>query len=85
MIDILIASLAVYKVVQVADSLSPREAMPWVKVLFGVALGYPAAIIAGVDNVTLGGLAVATVAGTIHALLRLTTLVGDMARKKSLR
>ena len=85
MIDLLIASLAVYKVVQVADALSPREAMPWVKVLFGVALGYPAAIIAGVNNVTLGGLTVATMAGTIHALLRLVTLTGDMARKKSLR
>jgi hypothetical protein len=85
MIDILLASLAVYKIVQVLDAVSPREAMPWVKVLVGVVLGYPAAIIAGVSNVALGGLAVATVAGTIHAVLRLVTLTGDMARKKSLR
>jgi hypothetical protein len=85
MIEILIAALAVYKVVQVLDAISPREAMPWVKVLVGVALGYPAAILADVSNVTLGGLAVATMAGTIHAVLRLITLTGDMARKKSLR
>lgn len=85
MIDILIAALAVYKVVQVLDALSPREAMPWVKVLLGVALGYPAAFIAGVPNVTLGGLAIATLAGTLHAILRLITLTGDMAHKKSLR
>ena len=85
MIDILLASLAVYKVVQVLDAVSPREAMPWVKVLAGVVVSYPAAIIADVPNVALGGLAVATVAGTIHAVLRLITLTGDMARKKSLR
>lgn len=85
MIEILVASLAVYKLVQVLDAISPREAMPWVKVLVSVALSYPAAIIAGVSNVALGGLAVATVAGTIHAVLRLITLTGDMARKKSLR
>lgn len=85
MIDLLLASLAVYKLIQVLDAVSPREAMPWVKVLAGVTVSYPAAIIAGVPNVTLGGLAVATVAGTIHAVLRLITLTGDMARKKSLR
>lgn len=85
MIEILLASLALYKVIQVADALTPREAMPWVKVVLGVVLGYPAALIAGVSNVALGGLAVATLAGTIHAVLRLVMLTGDMARKKSLR
>lgn len=85
MIDTFIASLAVYKLIQVLDALSPREAMPWVKVILGVALGYPAALIAGVPNVALSGLAIATLAGTIHAILRLVTLTGDMARKKSLR
>lgn len=85
MINLLLAGLALYKVLQVLDAISPREAMPWVKVVAGVALGYPAALLADVPNVTLGGLAVATVAGTIHSILRLITLTGDMARKKSLR
>lgn len=85
MIEIFLASLAVYKVVQVLDAVSPREAMPWVKVIAGVVVAYPAALLADVSNVALGGLAVATVAGTIHAVLRLITLTGDMARKKSLR
>jgi len=83
--SLLLASLALYKVLQAFDALTPREAMPWVKVVLGIALGYPAAIIAGVSNVALGGLAVATLAGTIHAVLRMITLTGDMARKKSLR
>lgn len=82
---LILASLAVYKVLQVFDALTPREAMPWVKVVLGVVLGYPAALLAGVSNVALGGLAVATLAGTIHAVLRLVMLTGDMARKKSLR
>lgn len=85
MINILIAGLALYKVIQVLDAVAPREAMPWVKVLIGVVLGYPAALLAHVPNVTLGGLAVATMAGTIHSVLRLITLTGDMARKKSIR
>lgn len=85
MINLLLAGLALYKVIQVLDAISPREAMPWVKVVTGVVLGYPTAILADVPNVALGGLAVATVAGTIHSVLRLITLTGDMARKKSTR
>jgi len=85
MINLLLAGLALYKVIQVLDAVAPREAMPWVKVLLGVALGYPIALLAHVPNVTLGGLAVATMAGTIHSVLRLITLTGDMARKKSIR
>lgn len=85
MINLLLAGLALYKVIQVLDAISPREAMPWVKVVLSVALGYPVSILADVPNVALGGLAVATVAGTIHSVLRLITLTGDMARKKSTR
>jgi hypothetical protein len=83
--SLIIASLAVYKLMQTLDALSPREAMPWVKVLAGIALGYGAAAVARLDDVILSGLAVATLAGSVHAVLRLVTLVGDLARKRSLR
>lgn len=83
--SLVIASLAVYKLMQALDALTPREAMPWVKVLAGVALGYGAAAIAQLDDLVLSGLAVATLAGSVHAVLRLVTLVGDLARKRSLR
>ena len=81
----LIAALAVYKVVQLADALSPREAMPWVKLLFGIAISYGAAALLRIDNLPISGLTVATLAGTVHAVLRLVTLAGDLARKRSLR
>jgi hypothetical protein len=83
--SLIIASLAVYKVMQTLDALTPREAMPWVKVLAGIALGYGAAALARLDNIVLSGLAVASLAGSVHAVLRLVTLVGDLARKRSLR
>lgn len=82
---IVIAALAVYKVIQVLDSLSPREAMPWVKILAGVALSYPAGILMGVDNIAMSGLAIATLSGTIHSVLRFLTLSGDAAQRRSLR
>ena len=81
----LIAALAVYKIVQLADALSPREAMPWVKLIFGIAVSYGAAALLHLDNLALTGLTVATLAGTVHAVLRLVTLAGDLARKRSLR
>jgi hypothetical protein len=82
---LILASLAVYKVMQALDALTPREAMPWVKVLAGILLGYVGALIARLDYLALSGLAVATLAGSVHAVLRLITLVGDLARKRSLR
>lgn len=83
--EILICSLAVYKLVQVAESLSPREPMPWVKVLFAVAVSYGVSAGAGIPNLWVSGLSVATIAGTVHAVLRLLTLTGDMAHRKSLK
>lgn len=59
--------------------------MPWVKLLFSVALGYGSALIVGVDNIAVSGFTVAAVAGAVHSLLRLVTLVGDMAQRKSMR
>lgn len=78
----LLAGLAVYKVVQLLDALSPREAMPWVKVLVGVLLGYGAAFVSGMDNIAIAGLAVATIASSCHSVLRLATLLGDMALRR---
>lgn len=83
--DIFIAALAVYKVVQVLDSLSPREAMPWVKILLGVALSYPAGLLVGVDNLLMSGLAIATLSGTVHSVLRWLTLGGDASYRRSMR
>lgn len=83
--ELFIAALAVYKVIQVLDSLSPREAMPWVKILVGVALSYPAGLLIGVENLALSGLAIATLSGTVHSVLRWFTLSGDASYRRSMR
>jgi hypothetical protein len=83
--EIFIAALAVYKAVQVLDSLSPREAMPWVKILLGVGLSYPAGVLLGIDDIAISGLAIATLSGTIHSVLRFLTLSGDAAQRRSMR
>lgn len=81
----IIAGLAVYKLVQVLDLLTPREAMPWVKVLVGVLLGYGASFVLQIEDIWTSGLVVATIAGACHGLLRMITLVGDMAQRKSIK
>ena len=81
----IICALAVYKLIQVADALSPREAMPWVKVMTGVLASYGSTFIIPFTVHGLAGLAVATLAGTVHSLLRLLTFLGDMANKRSLK
>lgn len=83
--ELLVASLAVYKLIQFADSLLPKEPMPWVKLSASIGFGYGAAAVAGLNNIWISGLSVAAVAGTAHSLLRLVTLVGDMAQRKSMR
>lgn len=81
----LIAALAVYKTIQLIDSLTPKEAMPWVKIVASILIGYAAQYPAQVDNYFIGGLVIAALAGTIHAVLRLLTLWGDVAQKKTMR
>jgi len=81
----IICALAVYKLLQIIDLLLPKEAMPWVKVLAGVAVSYGASIVISVDNYWLGGLTIATLAGLCHTVLRCLTYLGDMARHKSLK
>lgn len=85
MINILLASLAVYKTIQLLDSLLPREAMPWVKILASIVLGYGAGLLMGCPDIAINGLAIATLSGTVHAIHRLLTLSGDAAHRKSLR
>lgn len=79
----IISALAVYKTAQVLDSLSPREAMPWVKLLIVTALSYAAAGLARLDDLLISGLAVATLAGAVHSVLRLVTLLGDRASRQT--
>jgi hypothetical protein len=81
----IICALAVYKIVQILESLLPREVMPWVKVLVGIVLSYIATFIIEFDDRWLSGLAVATLAGAVHTLLRLLTLMGDMSFKRSIK
>lgn len=81
----LLAGLAVYKVVQLVDQLTPREAMPWVKVVFGVVVGYAVSFTTGVPNSWISGLILATIASACHGTLRLITLLGDMAARRSNR
>jgi len=81
----LICALAVYKLLQIIDSLLPREPMPWVKNIAGAILGYAAALIVGLDHWYIAGLVVATIAGSVQLILRLTTLLGDSIEKKTLR
>jgi hypothetical protein len=79
------AALAVYKTIQLIDALTPKEAMPWVKILVSIVLGYAAQFAFQVDNYAVGGFVIAALAGAIHAVLRLLTLWGDVAIKKTMR
>ena len=78
---LIICGLAVYKAAQLLDALSPREAMPWVKLLVVILLSYGAVLLAQPDNLLISGLSVATLAGAVHTVLRLLTLLGDRAIK----
>lgn len=80
---LILSGLAVYKAAQVLDALSPREAMPWVKLLVVTALSYGAATLANLDHLLISGLAVATLAGAVHSVLRLLTLLGDRASRQT--
>lgn len=81
----IICALAVYKAVQILEAISPREAMPWVKVVVGTILSYASIFVIHFKDRWLAGLVVATLAGAVHTMLRLLTLTGDMAHKKSIK
>lgn len=81
--DYLICGLAVYKAAQIIDVLTPKEAMPWVKILVVTVLGYGSSFIVNTPHKVLDGLVVATLAGSCHTLIRLATLLGDRAKVKT--
>jgi len=83
--ELLLAALAVYKVVQILDLFLTKEPMPWVKVVATLVMSYVAVLVLWTDIIWLHGLVVATIAGIVHSLIRMITLMGDMARTKSLR
>lgn len=81
----ILLALAVYKLIQILDSLTPREAMPWVKILATTVLSYLLTLVVRVDEPIIGGLVVSALAGSVHTLLRLVTLLGDYAQRKASR
>jgi len=81
----IIGALAVYKIVQLLDALSPKEAMPWVKVLTGMVFGYIVSFVTHMPDRWTSGLVIATLAGTCHGVLRFITLIGDSAGRRSPR
>jgi hypothetical protein len=81
----ILGALAVYKLLQIFDSLTPREAMPWVKVLIGTVLGYGAAFVVNSPDKWTGGLVIATLAGACHGILRLITVLGDLAVRRTIK
>lgn len=83
--DYILGALAVYKIVHVLDLLTPKEAMPWVKVVFSLLVSFVMAFVLQLDNVFVAGCAIATLSGTVHTVLRLFVLVGDMAQRKTMR
>lgn len=83
--DYIVLGLGVYKVLQLTDSLLTKEVMPWVKIIASIAIAYAACAVYGTENIWIDGVAVAAISGTVHAVLRLLTLSGDAAHRKSLR
>ena len=80
-----LGALAVYKAVQLFELALPRQVMPWVKVVVGVAFGYLAAWLVSADHVWVSGLVIATLASLTHGVLRFLTLAGDLAMRRTLR
>ena len=80
---LLVCGLAVYKLMQLVESLLPKEPMPWGKVLVASLLGIGVTFVTQVGNEVVNGLAIATVAGAVHSLLRLITLAGDLFRRRA--
>lgn len=85
----IISALAVYKILHIAQALLVRDVMPWVKVVTGALVSFLAVGLAGgqksVGMFVLSSLAVATLSGTAHSVIRLLTYLGDMAARKSVK
>lgn len=83
--ELLLVALAVYKIVQIVDMMLPKEPMPWVKVVATLVVSYVLVVVIWTNTVWMDGLVVATLAGIIHSVIRMITLMGDMARTRSLK
>jgi len=83
--ELLFAALAVYKFVQIIDMLLPKEPMPWVKVVATLVISYIVVVVLWTEKMWMDGLVVATLAGIVHSVIRMITLMGDMARTRSLK
>ena len=79
----ILSALAVYKVMQFLNIMTPKEAMPWVKVLTGILLGYSVSFVTNLPDKWVSGLVVATLASACHGILRIITLHGDLAARKT--
>lgn len=83
--ELLLAALAVYKIAQIIDMLLPKEPMPWVKVVATLLLSYAMSFALWTEKIWFDGLVIATLAGIVHSIIRMITLMGDMARTRSLK
>ena len=83
--DYIIGALAVYKVVHLLELALPRPVETWVKVAASVVLSYAAAVLLWTDHLPISGLVIATLASVIHAVVRLLTLAGDLAMRRTMR
>lgn len=82
---IFIGGLAVYKLIHLVTLAVPKDIPLWVRVTAEVVLGILVASLLSGKFLLFEGLAVATLAGTTHAVLRLVTLAGDLSLKRSLK
>jgi hypothetical protein len=83
--EYIFVALAVYKFIQLVDLLLPKDPMPWVKVFATTVVSYIGVGVLQTDRIWIDGLVVATLAGIVYSLVRLITLMGDMARTRSLK
>jgi ABC-type branched-subunit amino acid transport system permease subunit len=81
----LIAGLAAYKAVHLLDLSYQRPTAPWVKIAITVLFSYVFSFVLNVPQWWITALAVATIAGACHALMRLIILAGDYAHRKTLK
>lgn len=85
MMEYLIAGLAVYKFIQLLDVLSPKEVMPWVKIVASIVAAYGATALLSIDRWWIAGLTVATIASACHGIMRLIMLWGDYIYRKPIK
>lgn len=77
---LLLGALAVYKMVQLIESVLPKDPMPWVKILGAVLLSFVVTFVTSLANPFVAAFAMATIAGAVHTVLRTLTFIGDRYR-----